>query len=393
MSEEQKLETLLGQLRDGDKKKRIKACKELAKLGNPRAIVELVKVYQDDYEEPEVKQAAEDALRVFAEMEQGGSRRKGGGSCVLRGLSSLLALTLLLLIAGNVFLRMGSANEDTTPTPNGTEVALRNATLSPRDVLLNRLTSEVMLPGLNDINSLRAEWSAGAGNLPCTAQPSRISSVPFSAVDRNAYADIATIVDNMGKALAEIALVTHSWDTACATPEKGTAEQVGIALEKLKTAETLLTQAANDLMVAQSIPTPEPSPLPPTPVPTIDPNILTEIETLAQGGKRSTTSLVNDRWIPVQNGERSPFGCSPPPPVGEDYQFTNELFASDPKLAEAIFELNQGLPLARRSIETYVNNCPNNLTADIITQGLADGNQALIHFENTLNAIQAIRER
>lgn len=416
MAGDSKLEELLSKLKDENPKARRKACEQLAKLGNPEAIVGLVNVYHRPDEDKQVREAAAKALRVFAAQEAR-ANRSGESSKLLRFITVGLTFSLVVLVLLNVALRMGGGDG----TPSATAEAAANPTPSNRDELLTRYAMH-LVQAQEVVTELTSEWNAGAGKLPCGQTSPMPPAAPLSAVDQATFPDFGFVTD-LNLALAMLQTVLNDWQLACQSAEKGTAEQASSALQRLRDVQDVLNQVAAAIDEATFNPmptvgpsstptpnvtaTPNASPTPtivltatqtptitPTPAPTVDPTILRDLERLVGNGQVAMNTLLNDRWLVVQEGGQSAFGCSVSP-IDADYTTAPpELLVNEPDLAETINLINQALAWARSSSQAYQTACQNNrLTAEVISQGITEAQQALSNFELAALVIQQYKSR
>jgi hypothetical protein len=362
------VEEIIALLKDENPKVRREACAALAKRGNPEAIRELVRIYEND-ENKQVKAAAAKALKKFAAQE-------GSGSSFLKPLVPLMTLSLVALLLLNVVLRVGIG---------GGEEAAATPTIIPtpvvRDELILHLT-DALLAATDDVEKLRAEWNAGAGNLPCTAQLSNTTASGTTLVEQFVYPDLKFVAD-FDWALVRLNGMRSVWQTACASTEKGTEEQAAYALSNLDGIGASLLTIADALFAAQGNPVPTldptaytpfaptpfpsmtvtPSPEPTitnTPAPTIDPTVLTEFGRLARNQLAEADSLMNTRWVPIRDGGTSAFGCRGVT-IGTPYTTAPpELLSREPDLAEAIRLYNGTLELLKQASDAFEAACQNN---------------------------------
>lgn len=381
------LDSLLDDLHSEEPKIRRKAVEQLAKLGDPNAITELARVYGTDDEDPKVKQAAESALLKFARQESGPS----GGNSTMRFLSIGLGVSLVVLILLNVVLRLSGGSDDDTaeagPSPVPTVGAL------PRAEMLDYLANSVVVPSLENINTLRTEVTTETGTPACTAIIETLPVTEVLPAMRTNYPDVVSIIEEMNLAVDAINGVQTTWTSACA----GEAVDLTSADALLAGAEEIITEVATDIVNAQqnpptlAVPTETPTPTPtntptytPTPRPTVDPTVMSALKRIVDGAIAEMNSLVNNKWTPVQDGGVSPFGCSITS-LGEDYVLPEDVAVAEPDLTALVVILNENLAKARASNQSYETNClNNNLTPEIISQGLTDAQNAL----DTLTLLQ-----
>ena len=382
------VEDLITQLRDEDPVMRIKACDALGKLGDHEAIPELVRVYQQE-DDLVVQEAAENALRRLGKEDGGG----GGGSSGLRNLAVLLVISLVVLIALNVVTRMSSSDD-----ADATEVAVATQAADPtnRDILLTDYAIR-LINALDDVTALREEWTPGAGALACTATLNRPETFVVQDIDRQTYPDIA-FVDDYNMALTTLQTVTADWDAACASEEKGTEEQrtaafanldivqgqldaVAVAINEATvnpaptTSGPTAVPAATLSVTLTSAPTVPPTvPPTPTPRPTISPElgeVIRDLDRIIGNTETELNSLINNKWLFLERGEVSPFGCSGASLDGVYMDASEELLASQEDLAAIITILNEALTSAQASSELYATNCTaGTINATIIANGL-----------------------
>ncbi|MFP4322605.1 MAG: HEAT repeat domain-containing protein, partial [Anaerolineales bacterium] len=88
-----KLDTLLEQLRDDDPKARRKAITQLVKHGNPEAIIDISNVYRQADEDPKVREAAAKALKYFAARE-----KSQGRLAKMLGLARIVLVVSLVIV-------------------------------------------------------------------------------------------------------------------------------------------------------------------------------------------------------------------------------------------------------------------------------------------------------
>jgi len=391
MSNDSQMDELLELLQSENPRIRRKACDDLGKLGNPESITELVALYEQIDEDPRVREAAKKALRRFANQES------GGGSPLLRNLGGLLVVTFVVLLVLNVVLRLGGGGGEPATVVLPTPV--------PREDLIAQ-SNMVLLAAAGDIQLLRDEWGAGAGLLPCTAQLQRPQAMALTPLERAVYPDF-TFVDNLRATLVMLDNVANAWAIACDSPEKGTETQVQNALSALNDVETRLNELGFAIFEVEQNPaatidpasltveppTSTPAPTntaaataPPTatatitntPAPTLDPNLMRDLDRIVANTTTEVGALLNQRWIPVQDGGASPFGCSGVRIEADYPPASPELAANEPDLAGAIEVLNAALGLARSSASSYETNCLNStMNPTIIAAGIADAEQAL----------------
>jgi hypothetical protein len=367
----------------------------LRKAGDPTAIPELARIYQEE-DDPVVREAASDALRFFAKQEKSG----GGGSSALRNVSVLLVISLVALVALNVVTRMGSASDDTdeadvTATPTAATVP------TDRDILMTNYTLR-LFEALDDINAMRTDWANGAGALTCEVTLKRPQPFIVQEIDRQTYPDI-TFVDDYNQALTDLQTVTAEYDAACASPELGTEEQRTAAEASLTSIESQLTIVADAMSTASESPVATiapPTPVPtatfdvtltPSPtatvtlVPTLNPEVSTVVRELDRRISNTETelnSLINNKWLIVQAGGVSQFGCTGAS-FADPYDGASEQVLTDePDLEAIIVVLNEALIAAQASADLYATNCTNGtLNATIIDQGLGQAVTALSNIE------------
>lgn len=391
------IEELLAQLKDENAKTRRKACENLGELGDPQALPSLALVYEED-DNKQVRDAAAKALKKFAAKEGGKSR--------LKPLIPLLSLSLIALVVLNVLIwgaGLGQPTEASTPTPIPTP--------SEYTDLFTTVENDVFL-ALDDINALRAQWSAGAGNLTCEGVTLKSPShAGVAEVDQFVYGNLGFVRD-LDFALTRLAAMGSAWQAACASPEKGTVEQAEYALGILSEIEISLAPIAEAIFAAQSAPqptqdpaaftpmpqtplptltlTPSPSPtITNTPRPTIDPTVLGELQTLVANNQSEIASLLEARWKVVQVGDISGFGCRGVM-ISDNYTSAPpELLAQEPDLAAAIDILNTALDLARQSNVAYEDRCQNNTFTQTNTDGWVTETQKALDSLGTVAEVLA----
>ncbi|HLA44712.1 MAG TPA: HEAT repeat domain-containing protein [Aggregatilineales bacterium] len=411
MSDDTRLDELLDQLKSDAPKTRRKAAEQLGKHGNPEAIIELSSVYRQEDEDQKVRDAAGKALRQFAAQASPPPR-------ALRILVSLLTLSFMVLVAGNVVLRLGGVEGETEDvTAEFTDVPVAS-----REALLDRLTQDIVA-NLGAINTLREDYNLGAGKLSCNTevvkQPAEFT---FSEAERLTYSDIAIVVDEMNRAYGFVNDAYLFWDSACAGAAKGTEGEISAGLDALSQGETILITAVDALTYLQENPpveststpeaveetpasaetptpavtdTPAATPSPTvTPMPTVDPTVLRDLERRISNGETAMNSLLNNNWLRVQSGEQSPFGCSVSPIDDDLTDVDPALLAAEPDLATAITDVNTALALARQSSTAYNTGCLNSsLTPAVISQGIADAQAALNAFQSAGSIVEDFNAR
>lgn len=393
-----RLEAYLEELHSKDPKIRIKACERLQQLGDPSAITELSKVYQNPTEDAKVREAAAKTLRYFAVKEGG-----GGGSKLLRNFNVLLGLLLVVLIGLNAATMLsGDPPLVATPIPRETLVAIYESPL---------------FPALSNVEALRGEYQTTGETLPCTGTLQAIPVVPtLTPLDAYVYPDLGASSD-LASALDLLNFVTQDWQTAC---QSGGVPQnpPSVYLDALTQIEGFLTTASGAIAEAKANPAPTnpppadgkvpnsptpaptdgPSPTPTitptptnTPLPTIDPPILSRLAAIVTGTTQELESLKTNRWEFAQTGANSPFGCAGANIELEDFtQAPDALLQAEPDLATAVILVNEALALARASNQAYVDNCQNqSFNTPIVEGGIAQADQAL----EKLTLAQAVIEQ
>jgi hypothetical protein len=252
------LEALKQQLKSDDAKARRKACQQLGKLGDHAAIPVLVRVYKDAGEDPKVQEAAADALKRYARQ----IPSEGGASGIVKMLVYGLAALFLVLIIGNVVLRLGRGEEEVADTPSGP---------TPRENLIaeyQTLLTEIQA----DFALMQVEWANEAGLLPCASGDSlaRPRERELSEIDKATYPDFA-FVNQLNFAVFRLReQVVRLYDLACASDENSTVQQDIDAANALREIDVALQTVATQL--TEAINNPLPTIAPTTPLP---PDVLT----------------------------------------------------------------------------------------------------------------------
>lgn len=222
------LNTLADQLLDNaDPKLRRDAAKQMGALRDANAIAYLVQAYTSDPDKS-VRKAAEEALRIYRQMEQGSAPAPSGGDIVLPAgltedkllqLRKYLIVGLVVTVVLNVGLllvrsiRQLSANQPLPepvqdfPTPRDDLVARFQVRLSDMDsggkalrVLLTTLKSQVS-----------ANFSPGCQPPPDTV----VAVIPLARVDINTYPDLGRTHEQINIAAEKYVRVRNEYLALC----------------------------------------------------------------------------------------------------------------------------------------------------------------------------------
>jgi hypothetical protein len=250
---------------------------------------------------------------------------------------------------------------------------------------------------------MRTDWANGAGSLTCEATLKRPQPFIVQDIDRQTYPDI-TFVDDFNQALTDLQAVTADYDAACDSPELGTEEQRTAAEASLTDIDNLLNTvvaiALNEATVNPVATIAPPTPVPtatfdvtltPSPtatvtlVPTLNPNVaptVRELDRRISNTETELNSLINNKWLIVQAGGVSQFGCTGANFNDPYSEASEELLTQEPDLEAIIVVLNEALVAAQASADLYATNCNNGtLNATIIDQGLGQAVAALSNIE------------
>jgi hypothetical protein len=113
---------------------------------------------------------------------------------------------------------------------------------------------------------------------------------------------------------------------------------------------------------------------------------------LVNNTKSSLNALVDSRWLIVQAGGTSAFGCGVDR-IESDYTGAPEaLLVREPDLAQTIQLINESLALARQTTEAYQSACrTNSYTPELIAQGIQDAQIALANLDIALEILSSYR--
>jgi|GEM_PF-4391287 len=374
MAEETPLDIFLEDLKSDDPKERQNACDKLAQLGDPAAIEALSKLWREE-EDSKVKAAAEKALKKFASQEATPNRAQQGATV-------FLIITLLVLGALNVVLRLNSGDDNSVPQEADNPLA--NATASSLDDLLMRYQNDFAAPAFGDFAMLEGEWQAATdGTLPCTATFTRVDSIQVATADEELYPDLNLVTD-LNIAIESLATLITEWDTICSVGGSYTPEQEATTLETLAEIRSQLESSIGAITDAQlnpqptntssAPPTAEPTATPtitPTPAPTLNPSTLSEITQRASSarGAIERVSAMNEN---VLAGQVPAFGCTGTVSVREDYlEPPADVLEQFPELDAVVIYLNNDILAPARVVnETFTSNCNSSTLTEAIISDL-----------------------
>lgn len=177
------LASLVADLKNEKPKKRVKACQELAKLGDPQAIPELVTVYKKDTDE-KVKAAAESALIKFRAMQPADPSASSSVSPRLKQLRILLGVTLTILLIANIaFMVLGGSGDD--------EAKVVDTTLRDYSELIDKVSTS-----LSEAETGALAIQEETSNRNCERSIKRPSAVKLSEMEKHTYPDLGALVDS-----------------------------------------------------------------------------------------------------------------------------------------------------------------------------------------------------
>lgn len=315
------LDQLIGQLSAGDAKTRRAAAKKLGELERPEAIAELVNVYMKD-DDSNVRKAAEESLRIFRRMEQdmlggedGASASAATPGTLLPRIRTLLVVTLILTLLGNVALVASKLLPQPTPaTPVQTVVTPRDDLIAAfkkriedtgdHAALLRKLYTDVQGMGAQALN-LTAN-KQGCEKL----QTARIDKVDLGNLDSVTYPDLRDVNDQINTATLKILSLRNQYVALCTSRDKnefnkllndqgGAAKKVADVDEAKKDLDS--AQAGLTRAIEHPAPTVGPT-FTPTPPPTETPTITPTPAPPTATGAATATSAVTSAPATVAGG-------------------------------------------------------------------------------------------
>lgn len=189
-------QALIKQLAHPEPNMRLKACQDLAKMGDPAVIPALVKVYRNTNEDKKVKAAAGKAIKQYAKNAP--KRAPGRGLRIAMG---MMTVSLIALIAANLLLGGGDDNGETDSTDN----------TPTEDVQV--VYTELLANARADLVAMQTEWTSNP--LPCTATLNRAQPRPLTEEPPSERFDEFVVVP-LNDALERLINVATLWDSACA---------------------------------------------------------------------------------------------------------------------------------------------------------------------------------
>lgn len=272
------LEQLIDQLYEssGDPRSQKAVIRRMARLQDPKAIVELASIYHKDDGDPGVKRAAANALRTFRQIEQrlnnsAGSRQLTIPPGLLLRLRSVLVLLLILTVVGNAAVY---AFRLLPPPPRPPQLAA-----SKRDDLTALLKTRIDNARTNAAY-LRQRWQDVQGNvtLTCPGKFVDVAKADIDPIDLKTYPDLPPLNDQLNAATEQVIQQRADWEGLCTDPKNkdviaryaGADGAPGRIVEIDKILKLLeQAQIKFDAWVNNPAPTfaPSPTPITPTSVP------------------------------------------------------------------------------------------------------------------------------
>ncbi len=359
--------SLIADLKNKKPKKRIQACQELAKLGDPQAIPSLASTYKKDPDD-KVKAAAEKALTKFKAMQPDGAKVAKPVSPGIKRLRILLGISFVILLIANIaFMVLGGSGDD--------DEEIVDTTLRDRTELVDRIETS-----LTDAQEGALAIQEETENLDCERSIKRPSKVKLSAMEKHVFPDLAAVVDSdqYGTVFEFLGDAYTVWKNNC---DNGSLNDIGTKITVSDMANLVLDNIPGLLTEIQTARTepaatrdPEMFGVPPTaaPTPTFTP-APTPTQTPIAGIEYPThiaalDSLVNKldpaitefqgRWQDAIDGEDfidcriSSYGIDPL----EAYVLPPEQ-AGDENLDEAVRLINEALALTQSNLPEFAAQC------------------------------------
>ena len=417
-------DALVEQLQDPEPKARRRACQQLARLDDPKAIPFLRTAYLQEDDE-RVRQTAAKALAAYKALQSGQPVRRLPFSDALLG---RIAAGLLILLAASLILHgavkvLESRDDDQDAEPAD---AVQTEPLD-RDVLVSRL--EAKFQEIEQIASgLRGELDHyhATGEIACGT--SRIPPEPaaLALIDQQVYRDLGLIGSKLDGTLPPLQIAQLRWGRVCETknPEMQaileTSSRLDLVQSELGDISGLLQRAITDpaptigptvtpapaatLTLPPGTPTATPSPTATLPFPNLDYRaiiraldeqfvVLGDLENPYESG------MVN-RWRQAREGQQpSTSFCTfdewPVPFALTEAQQAElgRLGVADPELEQAARLVADGMDLAYQARALFEPSCAAQTLDQTASQGIPLAENAVIKLSEAQGLVDAMRRR
>ena len=410
---------LVDQLEHEKPRIRLQAIRRLAAIGDPRCITALNNVYANEDEQPEVRQAAKDALGVFKAIKEAidhgrdvelpdpaSVRLPRFTPELLRRLLVVLSVVLGVLLIVNVALLLIPV---TRPFDAGEMLYfLQNRYEQVRQEVTKQQTAWQTLQ-----NGGQLDCNPGLDPDPAAVDGSDLRAIQ---IDPETYGDLYRANLALISAVDQVILTSNNRLVSCTTGTiAGNADE---NLQRLTQSSAALDQVAQSLTQAGTLlaetaqptqapldgaptvveATPIPSEEPPTATPGVVIDYATYIRVLRQqiefvAGARGELTLLVQYWQDIQTAGQSS-GCrqllDPNAPSLADYTgLRPQDAAADPRLQNIVSTLNIGLALTRDSMQNFLNGCSANNFAPVLNVGQQQAIQGL----SALNQVTALLDQ
>jgi hypothetical protein len=317
------IDQLIDQLYVEDPKARRTAAKQLGELGKPEAIAELVNVYMKD-DDPAVRKAAEDSLRIFRRVEQemrGELGSSSGGALPKIRLVLMIALFATVLINVGLFISK-SLPQSVEVTPTQADPTPRNELVKTLQDQINTFNTQAVALRLFFTNLQGMGFPAlnvEANKKECTTRTSqRVEPFHLAQIDNITYPDLALVGADLDEAGLSLQQLENSLVALCgSTKDDDLTNQLnqfgGAAklVQQVDEVKNSMLPSANDKLkkaIANPAPTVGPTFTPsptktPTPPPTDTPeptSAETAVPPTAVGPTIAPTSAASATPTPLQ---------------------------------------------------------------------------------------------
>jgi len=443
-------DALVEQLKDPDPKARRRACQQLARLRDPKAIPFLRTAYLQEDDE-RVRQAAHDALATYKAMQTGqpGRRLPVGEALLTRIAAGLAILLAVSVVLHGVTLVLGALedDEDAGPAPVAQTDPL------DRDVLVTRLQDKFQeIEGI--ASGLRGEVDHynATGEIACDTSQVVPEPAALAPIDQQTYRDLALIGSKLDGVLPALQIAQLRWGRICETntPEmqsileaSSRLDQVAGELDEIEgllqkaitnpaptmgptvtpvptatqtpqpgtptsppseTPEPTLTGAPTATPTPTVTPTETPSPTATLPFPNLDYRAIIRAldeQFLVLGDLENPyeTGMIN-RWQQAREGQQpSASFCTfdewPAPFALTEAQQAEiqRPGVADPQLEEAVRLVIDGIDLAYQARALFEPSCAAQTLDQTAAQGIALGENAVIKLREAQQLVDTIRRR